>query len=98
MSQLKHTPGPWSYRKQKLRSQFAAVIIEIKDAAGQTIVHWSGFDGLRQKKSEIIANARLIAASPRMLQALQCITNPAADDDDLDFARAVIAEATGGAA
>lgn len=38
----------------------------------------------------------LIAAAPLMLKALQRITHPAADDDDLEFALEVIQQATGG--
>jgi len=34
-------------------------------------------------------------AAPKMLQALQRITHPMADDSDVEFALAVIAEATG---
>lgn len=37
----------------------------------------------------------LIAMAPAMLQALQRITHPAADDDDLEHALSVIAQATG---
>lgn len=43
------------------------------------------------------ANARLIAAAPAMLQALQRLTHPMADDEDLEFALAIISRATGGA-
>ena len=41
------------------------------------------------------ANARLIAAAPEMLAALQRLTHPAADDTDLEHALDVIARATG---
>lgn len=40
-------------------------------------------------------NARLIAAAPQMLRALQRLTHPAADDDDLAYALDVIRVATG---
>ena len=41
------------------------------------------------------SNARLIASAPEMLEALERLTHPMADDDDLDFAREVIAKAKG---
>jgi len=39
----------------------------------------------------------LIAAAPSMLRALQRLTHPAADDDDLAYALDVIRAATGAA-
>jgi hypothetical protein len=43
-----------------------------------------------------MANARLIAAAPEMLAALQSLTHPMASDEDLQNALAVIAKAKGG--
>jgi hypothetical protein len=42
------------------------------------------------------ANARLIAAAPEMLEALQSLTHPMASDQDLQNALAVIAKVKGG--
>ena len=47
-------------------------------------------------ESEALANARLIAAAPEMLAALQSLTHPMASDEDLQNALAVIAKAKGG--
>ena len=44
---------------------------------------------------EIEANARLIASAPDLLSALERLAHPMADDDDLDYARAIIAKAKG---
>jgi hypothetical protein len=41
------------------------------------------------------ANARLIAAAPEMLEALQSLTHPMASDEDLQNAFAVISKAEG---
>jgi hypothetical protein len=40
-------------------------------------------------------DARLIAAAPDLLSALERLTHPMADDEDLDYAREVIAKAKG---
>ena len=45
---------------------------------------------------EIRANARLIASAPDLLAALERLAHPMADDEDLDYAREVIAKAKGG--
>ncbi len=39
--------------------------------------------------------AHLIASAPDLLSALERLAHPMADDDDLDFARAIIAKAKG---
>jgi len=44
---------------------------------------------------EPLANARLIASAPDLLAALERLTHPMADDEDLDYAREVIAKAKG---
>jgi hypothetical protein len=47
-------------------------------------------------QAEAEANARLIAAAPEMLAALQSLTHPMASDEDLQNALAVIAKVKGG--
>ena len=47
---------------------------------------------------EAWSNARLIAAAPEMLEALQSLTHPMASDEDLQNALAVIAKVKGGEA
>ena len=44
---------------------------------------------------ETEANGRLIASAPDMLAALERLTHPMADDEDLAFAHTVIARALG---
>jgi hypothetical protein len=43
-----------------------------------------------------LARARMVEHAPEMLKALQRLTHPAADDEDLAYALEVIAKATGG--
>ncbi len=81
-----HTPGPWHLGKR----------------AGNPAIY--GKDGteiaeiLQGLTPEWRANARLIAAAPEMLAALQSLTHPMASDEDLQNALAVIAKAKGGEA
>lgn len=65
-----HTPGPWKYYRSKLRSNFSTIVIEVQDANGQAIVAWGGFDHDNQKSKQRQANARLMALSPELLEAL----------------------------
>jgi hypothetical protein len=50
---------------------------------------------VRQDMIHDEANANLIASAPDLLSALERLAHPMADDDDLDFARAIIAKAKG---
>jgi hypothetical protein len=50
---------------------------------------------IRQSIVHDEANAHLIASAPDLLSALQRLTHPMADDDDLDYARGIIAKAKG---
>lgn len=78
-----HTPGPWhlvSHRPNLVKVETARVVI------------CDAFGGLND---ETMANARLIASAPDLLAALERLVHPMADDDDLDYAREVIAKAKG---
>lgn len=57
MTKAKHTPGPWSY-EMRHDTNYAHITCDIR-----------GGDNLRGYCGE--ANARLIAASPELLEALQ---------------------------
>lgn len=78
MSEVKHAPGPWAYRKAKDHGGY-----EIDALFG-----WFGFarverfedfdhddaDQTRENDEESLANARLIAAAPELLEALEGLT------------------------
>ena len=84
----KHTPGPWNARHTPFRGQ------GIQDV---WCIDWSPD---QEEVAEIVhgaANARLIAAAPDLLEALQDMVSDHASLSaaTLAFARAAIAKATG---
>ncbi len=96
-----HTPGPWSHYAARLRPQYPLRINEIHGPNGETIVRWSGFDGVGKKRT-VTANARLLAAAPDLLAALDEIVSynggaESALNDEyvMDRARTAITKATG---
>lgn len=64
MSAHKHTPGPWFGRPYH-----DPILIQGCDEVGLCIAFSCGGGG--QKRDEFKANARLIAAAPDLLEALQ---------------------------
>lgn len=102
MSEVKHTPGPWTAFNNQI-----AIGVGSKDSD----VAWVRFDnyGLRdsaRSTQEDEANARLIAAAPELLEACRLIvcafdalppSSPArAWTIHINSARSAIAKATGG--
>jgi hypothetical protein len=79
-----HTPGPWTVTRGY-------------EIAGAPV--WWLIEGAKGVVCEALYasndDARLIAAAPQLLRALQRLTHPAADDDDLAYALDVIRVATG---
>ena len=91
MSEAKHTPGPWQWTQH-----FDPTISIYKDGFGQIARLYDSSAGTGK------ANARLIAAAPDLLDALQSIIEDIdsefGTDCDYNKARAAIAKATGGSA
>lgn len=95
MSAHKHTPGPWHSTGRYVGSGHAKMnICECSDNSGC----WSN-------APEAVANARLIAAAPELLEALLAMTELVewakqcfVFEADTDRAKSAIAKATGGAA
>jgi hypothetical protein len=79
-----HTPGPWRTTGLNVRAGDALICYATN--------HWADDETL---ESERQANADLIASAPDLLSALERLVHPMADDDDLDYARAIIAKAKG---
>lgn len=79
-----HTPGPWT--------------VTLGDTIAGAPAYWliEGAGGVIGDVQSVNANdARLIASAPQLLRALQRLSHPGADDDDLDYALYVIRAATG---
>lgn len=101
MSEFKHTPGPWVIRVIDLHEGGSG--FEIVGANGDIVCdNQTYYPHAIDKK-----NARLIAAAPELLEALVRLMPSAEDntagyggepdeDEDILFARAAIAKATGG--
>ena len=96
----KHTPGPWRVVGPYVSIDFAVVCKYCDNGVGP--VQWVASPA----DPVALANARLIAAAPDLLVALQSIADSEEYDGDsfvCDFAtlqgvaRAAIAKATGGA-
>ena len=86
METATHTPGPWAI-------QITGGEKEV--VTGSTKGLWATIEGPNFETRH--ANARLIAAAPDLLTALQRLVHPAADDTDVTHALDVIARATGAA-
>jgi len=82
--ETEHTIGPWSIRVTGGKAEVVT---------GSVRGLWATIEGPNDETR--LANARLIAAAPCLLAALQRLVHPMADDDDLETALEVIARATG---
>lgn len=96
MSQAKFTPGPW------IIHELTTFEDRISPAADPTVCIARTGNWLFHEKGEQHANARLIAAAPCLLEALQAIVTELMDGDDLSATqiarhagRAAIEKATG---
>ena len=80
-----HTPGPWRQHDTNIYASDTVLVCCPKN-------HWSNIE---RSEAEKLANATLIASAPELLSALERLAHPMADDEDLDYARAIIAKAKG---
>ena len=71
---MTHTPGPWQpFRKNGVNA--------VMDKDRNEVIHWMGFDRCEIPEHVHAANARLIAAAPDLLAALQMLVEEACEDD-----------------
>jgi hypothetical protein len=72
MNEVQHTPGPWlQSHREKPDGMWAT---EVYDAAGETIATMAWYPVKTERGSFVTAresNARLIAAAPELLEALE---------------------------
>ena len=78
------TPGPWRTTATNVRAGDALICYAMNHHANA-----------ETPEPEKLANARLIAAAPDLLLALERLIHPMADDEDLSYARDCIANARG---
>jgi len=93
-----HTPGPWHMGAGNGSGSIFADNGRTRLEIGGTTLYSIAQIGRGWNEVEDEANARLIAAAPEMLEALQSLAHPMASDEDLQNALAVIAKVKGGEA
>lgn len=79
MTETKHTPGPWSVLKWSKRMSIEGNIHQVTNRENYPaafVPAWDApEDGQVDGTDEAIANARLIAAAPELLEALEWYRN-----------------------
>ena len=86
---MSHTPGPWLAIPTTAISRNPETLrMDIVTTTGEWTPAFVAGDILPE-------DAHLIASAPDLLSALERLAHPMADDDDLDFARAIIRKAKG---
>jgi len=100
MAKAKHTPGPWVVRKWSQLMNIQGNIHQVTDGDLYPTAFVPAWDmpgaGEIEGTQEAIANARLIAAAPDLLEALEKIVfDWDGEPEDMIDARAAIAKAKG---
>ena len=85
-----YTPGPWT--SGDAGSQVFDIVGPDITGRGKELV--GSFRAFQDRKTNS-SNAILISSAPDLLAALERLAHPMADDEDLDYAREVIAKAKG---
>lgn len=105
MEKQQHTPGPWGWSHREIHSgDYSTQVYDANEKEIATIA-WYPVRQNNITTTSREANARLIAAAPDLLEALEMCTKAMAsvlpdfnpyDQAAYDKARAAIAKATGG--
>ena len=93
MTKTAHTKGPWRVVKDETAYQVKG--FPCIEAENYTVV---GVEGMFGDIDVDFANARLIAAAPDLLDALEMMLADPDAIENVNFAKAMIANAKGGAA
>lgn len=100
---MPHTPGPWQQGATKITvslTGFDVWAVPISGSGSAIGCAYAGSVGRQRNVDVELANARLMAAAPDLLSALQVLLQRAISDgyDSIltEQARAAIAKATGG--
>ncbi|MEQ8450614.1 MAG: hypothetical protein RIB97_13095 [Nitratireductor sp.] len=103
MSKKAHTPGPWEYNDPKTYTQGHGRFSETAVYAPGVRFPWRMAEIQGPDKATEIATARLIAAAPELVTALEkllAVAEMTTFSDqypaECEFARAAISKATGG--
>lgn len=94
----KHTPGPWKYGRPWSLSYGCGLWLVTAESTdrGKANVLMQGDCQNHLSAEEAEANARLIAAAPDLLEALQAVVRVAdRKTAEFDLARAALSRATG---
>ena len=84
-----HTPAPWLAIPTTAISRNANTVrMDVVTTSGEWNPAFVAGDILP-------SDAHLISSAPDLLAALERLAHPMADDEDLDYARAIIAKAKG---
>ena len=70
-TKAKFTPGPWTVNGNTP---------EVMGPTGPPVVSWTGFDDSFRDRREHLANARLIASAPELLEACRLLIKTQAED------------------
>lgn len=106
MNEPKHTPGPWMIDRHADNGELVVRCHSDKKIVANCQTDFYSSGSRENLMAEIQANARLIAAAPELLEALQNIVGIYNDSDrwtqgdepepvEIQAARAAIAKATG---
>jgi hypothetical protein len=79
---MRHTPGPWKL----LGGEAIANTVIVQDRPGMDVKYIAQTNTSHHSADECVANAKLIAAAPEMLEALELISTAKQRGFGIDYA------------